>query len=1137
LDEDRKTREQLTAELKELRKRLAVLEGRKAAAGTEESSELRTVRVPQGIREVFLRAQDYVRSYFQAVAGSPEKGTLEFSGERYIMIRAASMSVEFFEQVASLYRDRGEKEARAVANGFLFDIAHALGKADARAFHQRMGVSDPMEKLSAGPVHFAHSGWALVDILPESNPTPDQDYYLIYDHPYSFEVDAWLKRGRHTDFPVCVMNAGYSSGWCEESFGFPLVSVEVECLARGDQRCRFIMAPPSRIEEHIERYGAEFRGIPGTPGNPEIPEFFQRKRLEDALRKSEQDYRGLVEQSVQGIAVFSGSGLLFANTRFAEMTGYDLEELRAMDAAALRNLTAPEDREEIYARFLQRLEGGNPPPNYQFRVRRKDGEVRWWEMSASRQVLDGVPAVQAVVTDITGRKTDEERLRNQNRYNRLRAEIWRLAADESLGEDVMIQRLLEAIGPALGVGRACYDRVEGDEMVSSFEWRQPGVKSVLGNRWPASFARLVPSYEYHELNMEEATRKLPPEVHSEASALIEQLIREYDIRAILLVPCQIGDRLEGTVTLDVTRNQDRIPPWTEVEKQLVADAVQIITGTIAHRRTQQELREAKESLERRVDERTSELSRELHERTRAEEALRESETRFRALFESAAIGIAIAEPDGRFMQANETFRRMLGYSLEELRTMTFADVTFPEDRRNSLQLSAEVTNRQRDSYHVEKRYLRKDGSLFWANLAASAVRDAGGEVLYLLGVVEDITVRRMAQEELEKRHAELVRANRELEKLHRAKDEFVATVSHELRTPLVTGLGYIELLLEGHLGPVSPETVSGMRVALRNLRRLSGLIDDILSYSSLIRRDRKSGPVVVSVSPRNLLSECREEFLVRSGRDGSRVVLDVAANTPCVYADEDMIRRVVSNLLDNAHRHAGESAQVRLSARPADGDQVVIAVGDNGPGMTEEAQARVFEPFVKLSGKREGAGLGLAIVRSVLEAHGSEPSLRSSPGEGTELSFRLPVSDDAGAVAGLRRGSTRYLRAGAKNSRVLVVDDDQDTLEMVRLALETRDFTVRTVTSAEEVLPLLNDAEFDLVLLDMALPGMTGPDLCARIKKHAATAAVPVLMFSARAEEAARSQAQRSGCDGYIVKPIVMKELAAAVCRALGCED
>jgi diguanylate cyclase (GGDEF)-like protein/PAS domain S-box-containing protein len=261
---------------------------------------LATVSVPEPIRPLFLKAQEYVSRYFRAKVENPRRGTISISGERYILLRAASMSVEFFDLVTSLYKDKGPLEARAVATNLLFDVAHAIGKADARSFQARTGVTDPVEKLSAGPIHFSFSGWAFVRIFPESNPTPGEDCFLVYDHPFSFESDAWVTRGRRSDFPVCIMNAGYSSGWCEESFGTPLVATEVECQAAGGKHCRFIMAPPSRIEEHLARYTGKTGGRPAGPRTAasafSVPEFFHRKRMEEELRRSHEQLEAKVRK-------------------------------------------------------------------------------------------------------------------------------------------------------------------------------------------------------------------------------------------------------------------------------------------------------------------------------------------------------------------------------------------------------------------------------------------------------------------------------------------------------------------------------------------------------------------------------------------------------------------------------------------------------------------------------------------------------------------------------------------------------------------------------------------------------------------------------------------------------------------------
>ncbi len=269
---------------------------------------LDSVSVPAPFREIFLRAQEYVRRYFADRVEDPQHSTITISGERYILVRAASMSVEFFDLVMSLYQDRGMAEARSVASNMLFDLAHSIGRGDARNFHGRMHVTDPIEKLSAGPIHFSFAGWAFVDIDPRSAPSPDENYYLLYDHPFSFESNAWRVAGRRADFPVCVMNAGYSSGWCEESFGLPLVSVEVACQAAGDEHCRFIMAPPSRIDEHLEHYFRE-RATPqerrhweGRTAAVAVPEFFQRKRMEDALHAANEALERRVQERTAELA-------------------------------------------------------------------------------------------------------------------------------------------------------------------------------------------------------------------------------------------------------------------------------------------------------------------------------------------------------------------------------------------------------------------------------------------------------------------------------------------------------------------------------------------------------------------------------------------------------------------------------------------------------------------------------------------------------------------------------------------------------------------------------------------------------------------------------------------------------------------
>ena len=243
---------------------------------------LKTVRVPDAFEPLFQRAEEVVGQFFRQRRDDPSTGSIEISDSRYVLLRGASLSVEFFALVRSLFGPGAEQDADAFSANLLYDLAHSVGKADARNFHQKMGLEDPVAKLSAGPVHFSHTGWAFVDILPESQPSPDDDYYLLYDHPYAFEAHAWLAAGKTAPYPICVMNAGYSSGWCEESFEVNLEAIEIACRAHGDPYCRFIMAPPQRIVEHIDRYLEQHPELNRLAARRQRPDFFSRQKARAA---------------------------------------------------------------------------------------------------------------------------------------------------------------------------------------------------------------------------------------------------------------------------------------------------------------------------------------------------------------------------------------------------------------------------------------------------------------------------------------------------------------------------------------------------------------------------------------------------------------------------------------------------------------------------------------------------------------------------------------------------------------------------------------------------------------------------------------------------------------------------------------
>lgn len=211
---------------------------------------LKSVKVPAPMIPVFEQAEKYVNKYFDSFYSNKLEGTISISGERYILINAKSLRVEFARNLGEAM-GLADGMAEEAADHFLYILAKSIGREDAKRFAIRQEVSDPLAKLAAGPISFNYTGWAFVDILPESRPSPDNDYLLIYDHPYSFECEACLStKGAKSDKPVCIMNAGYSAGWCSESFSMELDAREIMCKAKGDKTCRFVMGVKDKLDNH-----------------------------------------------------------------------------------------------------------------------------------------------------------------------------------------------------------------------------------------------------------------------------------------------------------------------------------------------------------------------------------------------------------------------------------------------------------------------------------------------------------------------------------------------------------------------------------------------------------------------------------------------------------------------------------------------------------------------------------------------------------------------------------------------------------------------------------------------------------------------------------------------------------------------
>jgi predicted hydrocarbon binding protein len=208
---------------------------------------IKTVKVPAEMENIFAEAEQRVGEFFARMERDPTRGIITIDGDRYILMRG--------EAIFLTLRDRMTADfGAAVAEAFLYNLAKTIGRGDAERFAQKMDLKDPLHRLSAGPVHFSHTGWAFVEILPESHPSADEDYFLVYNHPNTFESASYAKTLEKSRQPVCLFSAGYSAGWCSFSFGLELEAREVRCVACGDAHCRFVMAPARRLAERIAEY-------------------------------------------------------------------------------------------------------------------------------------------------------------------------------------------------------------------------------------------------------------------------------------------------------------------------------------------------------------------------------------------------------------------------------------------------------------------------------------------------------------------------------------------------------------------------------------------------------------------------------------------------------------------------------------------------------------------------------------------------------------------------------------------------------------------------------------------------------------------------------------------------------------------
>ena len=384
-----------------------------------------------------------------------------------------------------------------------------------------------------------------------------------------------------------------------------------------------------------------------------------------------------------------------------------------------------------------------------------------------------------------------------------------------------------------------------------------------------------------------------------------------------------------------------------------------------------------------------EISNDISDRKCSELALAESAQRFRDTFEQAAVGMAQASIDGKLLLVNQKLCEILGYSRQELIEKKFQEITLPEDLGSELELLSQLLAGEIENYHVEKRYIGKDGELVWGNLTVSLLREQNGNQ-FLMGVVEDIRKRKQAEESLRLRAVELswtaqtlAKTTSSLRKRNLELDQFAYVVSHDLKAPLRAIANLSSWIEEDISDSMTEDTLHQMNLLRGRVHRMEALIEGLLQYSRVGRIQ----VALETVKVEKLLAEIIDSLAPPSGFE-----VKVDPGMPTFVTERLPLQQVFANLISNAIKHnRGESGHVKISVKELN-DFYEFFVTDNGPGIAPQYHDKVFVIFQTLEArdKVENTGIGLSLVKKIVEGEGGSVSLESAEGEGATFGFTWP---------------------------------------------------------------------------------------------------------------------------------------------------
>ena len=512
----------------------------------------------------------------------------------------------------------------------------------------------------------------------------------------------------------------------------------------------------------------------------------------------------------------------------------------------------------------------------------------------------------------------------------------------------------------------------------------------------------------------------------------------------------------------------------------------------------------------------SKVTRDLSERKKQEEALRQSEERFRLLIEGVTdYAIFLIDPQGMVTSWNAGAERIKGYSREEILGKHFSRFYIAKDLESGKPWEELALARRTGRAEDEGWRVRKNGELFWARVVITALYDTGSRLIGFAKVTQDLT---------ERRHL------RDLEKASQHVNEFLGMLAHELRNPLAPIRFAVNVMGKN---PITDPTNESMRQMIdRQSAHLAHIVEDLMDISRVSRGkleiERKSLDMV------EVINRAIETATPSITGAHHQLEVDVLPAPLPVSGDIHRLTQILTNLLNNAARYTAQGGKITVKARAQD-SWVVVDVSDNGQGIEPEMIDRIFDMFVQgrspLQRVGSGLGVGLALARRLAELHGGSLIAHSEgANKGSVFTLRAPLDATRSAASDEnRRAFAKETSSATAPRRILVVDDNEDAAVSLGLLLQSLGHQTCVVYSGDEAIKMAIAFRPDVVLLDIGMPGVSGYEVARRLQALKEQGPLRIIAITGWGQEEDKAKSKEAGFDLHLVKPVDAEQLARAV--------